>query len=225
VSYWLISKAPILSPLFAGVHSLIGDIKQLPLGENWTGRYTLRIVPSNGAGLCNKDCIIFPPFSLRKAKIMEVEVRFLLICPGYQPRIKISFNKTIVADQSIGYDWQTIKFSIPQYNSFIPYTLRIWFDMVSHSEVPKYEKETIIRAVPNRKDLDVLEFENWIRHKNWIEISGMKIERTNNLIINEQEFSLEKWPLLIALTPWKSVLLGSQLRDISVAACRVVRVN
>jgi hypothetical protein len=225
VSYWFISRPPVLSPLIAGLHSFIGDINELPLGEAWTLRYTLRIIRSPNAGLCLKDCIIFPPFSLREGRFVEFEVRSILICPGYQPRIKILFNNTVVADHPISYEWQTIRCAVPHFNRLLPCTLKLWFDMALSSEVSKSAEEVILQAVPGDDALEVWESDRWLRQDTFIKIDDLKIRKmADKLLVNEKEFFLNDMPIILAITPWAKFLSNSQWKDLPVAACRSIRV-
>lgn|GEM_PF-3007551 len=226
ISYWFISESPILSPVFAKLHSFVGDIKELPIGEKWTKRYTLRISPSNGAGLINKDCVVFLPFPARAgSRQIEIELRSLLVCPGYKSQVTILLNDDPIRVQPIGYNWQRIRMPLLSQRLFLPLFLILRFDMEKISDIPEYQHECIIQVFPDKDGLKVWESGEWKQQNEWKDLGGVRITRKAGiLIIDEQKYALENWPFTVALTRWNSVLLRSQLQNVSIAACKVIRI-
>lgn len=228
-SYWIIWERPFLSPLIAmwGMH--FGDIRELPLGEGWTRRYTQGIMPSNGAGLIERNALIYLPFSAKDGKRkLEIEARSLFVNPGYRAKIKILINDRPVKETPLGHDWQMVEVDLPSPNGFIPWNLKLQFDMENVSPVPQYEGAEVLRFNPNEHGFQVWRSREW-KSGSVEQLAGLvQIERDGNIVkVGNKRLRLEAWPITVALAPWSSPRLRPPFFTIELptAACRTIRIK
>ncbi len=225
IDYWFVSDKPIFNPLIARLSSIIYNINELPLGETWTKRYTLRVTPYNGAGLIEGNCVIFLPFSVQnKATNFEIEVRSLCICPGYETEIKVFFNDSLVCHQTVGYDWQVVSFIRPTQKFFIPAYLKLHFGMRKIDIVPKYDKEKIIRIYPEMENIQILNEGKWmsVDYSTLIRDSVIVDNAEKILYVYKQKLRFEGWPVIVVLTDWYSQTRLNYLFNAPIVACRSV---
>lgn len=225
LSYWFISDKPVISPFFAKLQYYIGNIEELPLGERWTSRYTLRVSSFGDTGLIGKSCVVFLPFSLKEEQHeIEVEIRSLVICPGYQTRMTVLINSKKILEQPIDYNWRTFQFPVPKQQVLLPTILSLRFDMIREYEIPEYRDELIAVAYPYERGLKVWEMQEWQQQDARLESGYVSIDRIDDAItINENLYIVQGVPLTIALTRWDSLLFRSLPIDHPLAACRIVR--
>ncbi len=229
VSYWILWERPIFSPLFAIWGKQFGDVRELPLGEDWTRRYTQGILPSKGAGFIERNALIFLPFSARDGKSkLEIEVKSLFVNPGYRTEIKILINDRPVKQAPLSHDWQTLEVNLPQPNRFMPWDLRLQFNVEKVSPVPRYAGAEVLRFNPDENGFWVWRSREWERGSGELLAGSVRVERDGNIImVGEERLRLENWPIIVALAPWDTLRLRHPFLavELPTAACRVIRIK
>ena len=229
VSYWILWERPILSPLIAVWEMHLGDRRELPLGEDWTRRYTQGIMPSNGAGLIEGNALVFLPFPVQSGTSkLEIEARSLFVNPGYRTEIKVLINDKPVKQMPLGYDWQTIEVDFPRASRFIPSHLKLQFNMEKVSTVPRYVREEVLRFNTDESGFWVWRSREWERGSGEQLAGPVRVERDGNIVmVGKERLRLENWPITVALAPWDSPQLRHPLLavELPTVACRTIKIK
>jgi hypothetical protein len=229
LSYWVLWERPILDPLFAAWESQVGDITELPLGEDWTRHYTQGIRQSNGVGLIDGNALVYLPFPARSGtRKLEIECRSLFASPGYRTEVTILINDKPVGRTPVGYDWQTIAVDFAPNSGLGPSNLKLQFNMEKVSTVPRYAEAEVLRFEPGTPGFSVWQSGAW-EPGTAESLSGpVRVQRNGDLVsVGNERLELDRWPLVVALAPWTSARLRPPYLSVQLptVACRTIRIQ